>query len=710
MSHLTRSGCTVKSLIIVESPAKAKTIEKFLDGRFAVKASRGHVRDLPKSQLGVDVEHGFMPKYQIIPSQRSTIKELKAAVGARDRVFLATDPDREGEAISWHLAQALDLDVAQPLRIVFREITSGAIKRAVAEPRPIDLRLVDAQQARRVLDRLVGYQLSPLLWRKVRRGLSAGRVQSVAVRLIVERERERLAFKSQEYWTLTGTFLGASKQEVTAELALVGGKKPTLSSQTEVDAVLAEIDRAQPFVVTALAEKKRRRLAPPPFTTSTLQQEASRKLGFSVRRTMSVAQSLYEGVDLAGGERVGLITYMRTDATRVASEAKAEATQYIKAHYGEAYGRPVERKAKAKPGVQDAHEAIRPTAVARTPDGLAAHLNRDQMRLYRLIWERFLASRMSPADLLATSADLHQGTLTFRATGSVVLFDGFLRVWAAPDEGDEELAAMPKLDAGEALMVSELTPEQHFTEPPPRYTEASLVKTLEEKGIGRPSTYAPIIDTIQQRGYVELVSRRFQPTVLGEVVVDLLAAHFPEVVDPAFTADLEERLDAIEDGSRLWQNVVGAFYEDFAARLKTADKDVPRVRMPVQETDEVCELCGRPMVIRQGRFGPFLSCSGFPACKHSRPLAKGTGVPCPLCHTGQIVERKTKRRQRVFYGCSRYPACDFTSPQKPVNRVCPSCAAPYLVERRQGGKVTIACRAPGCGYTEDGPVAAAHDD
>ncbi|MHB1842498.1 MAG: type I DNA topoisomerase [Sulfobacillus sp.] len=698
----------MKSLIIVESPAKAKTIEKFLGSRYQVKASRGHVRDLPKSQLGVDLDQRFAPKYQIIPSQRTTIKDLKAALGAADQVYLATDPDREGEAISWHLAHALGLDLTSPLRIVFREITADAIRKAVEEPRPIDLALVDAQQARRVLDRLVGYQLSPLLWRKVRRGLSAGRVQSVAVGLIVGRERERQAFVSQEYWTVSATFLTAAEASLSAELATVGGEKPDLGSQQSVAAILSLVQMDQPFLVAAVSEKKRRRLAPPPFTTSTLQQEASRKLGFSVRRTMSVAQTLYEGVDLSGGERVGLITYMRTDATRVADEAKAQAHQYIRQHFSEAYDHPVDRRVKAKPGVQDAHEAIRPTSLERTPDQVQSHLNRDQLRLYRLIWERFLASRMSPADLKATAVDIAQDQVVFRATGSVVLFDGFLRVTNIPDD-DEELRTMPAVAVGDPLTIGEMTPDQHFTEPPARYTEASLVKVLEEKGIGRPSTYAPIIDTIQQRGYVELVERRFAPTVLGEVVVDLLAAHFPEVVDPAFTADLERRLDRIEDGKQVWQDVVGSFYEDFSARLKTADKDMARVKMPVEPTDQICELCGKPMVIRQGRFGPFLSCSGFPECKNAKPLAKGTGVTCPVCHQGEVVERKAKRRQRVFYGCSRYPACDFTSPLKPVNRICPQCAAPYLVERRHGGQVTVSCRAPGCSFQEEVVVAASHD-
>ncbi len=699
----------MKSLIIVESPAKAKTIEKFLGQRYQVRASRGHVRDLPKSQLGVDVDQRFAPKYQIIPSQRTTIKDLKSAVGGADQVFLATDPDREGEAISWHLAHALGLDLGSPLRIVFREVTADAIRRAVEEPKPIDLALVDAQQARRVLDRLVGYQLSPLLWRKVRRGLSAGRVQSVAVRLIVDRERERAAFVSQEYWTIAATFLTKDEAAIGAELAAVGGAKPDLSSDEAVAAIVSTVERDKPFTVSAVSEKKRRRLAPPPFTTSTLQQEASRKLGFSVRRTMSVAQTLYEGVDLSSGERIGLITYMRTDATRVAQEAKAEAHRFIRQHFSEAYDHPVERRVKAKAGVQDAHEAIRPTALERTPDQMQKSLNRDQLRLYRLIWERFLASRMSPADLKATAVEISQGKITFRATGSVVPFDGFLRVTAVSDDEEEGGGIMPPVAVGDRLSLAELTPDQHFTEPPPRYTEASLVKVLEEKGIGRPSTYAPIIDTIQQRGYVELLERRFAPTVLGEVVVDLLAAHFPEVVDPAFTADLERRLDLIEDGKEIWQDVVGSFYDDFSVRLQTAHKDVPRVKMPVEETDQVCELCGRPMVIRQGRFGPFLSCSGFPECKHARPLAKGTGVSCPLCHQGEIVERKAKRRQRVFYGCSRYPACDFTSPLKPVNRVCPECAAPYLYERRHGGHVTVSCRTPGCTFQEEVAVALSHD-
>ena len=731
MSHLTRSGCTVKSLIIVESPAKAKTIEKFLDGRFAVKASRGHVRDLPKSQLGVDVEHGFMPKYQIIPSQRSTIKELKAAVGARDRVFLATDPDREGEAISWHLAQALDLDVAQPLRIVFREITSGAIKRAVAEPRPIDLRLVDAQQARRVLDRLVGYQLSPLLWRKVRRGLSAGRVQSVAVRLIVERERERLAFKSQEYWTLTGTFLGASKQEVTAELALVGGKKPTLSSQTEVDAVLAEIDRAQPFVVTALAEKKRRRLAPPPFTTSTLQQEASRKLGFNASRTMRVAQQLYEGINI-GNETVGLISYMRTDAVNLAEEAIASIRTFIDGYYGSEFVPETPRRYKTKTkNAQEAHEAIRPTDIARTPESLQGVLERDLWRLYELVWKRSIACQMAPARLDLVAVDMDAGThWTLRANGSTVTFPGFMAVYQeGKDDGDEDEnnRILPPLDVGDEPQLLGVDPEQHFTEPPPRYSDATLVKTLEAHGIGRPSTYASIIQTLQNREYVAVEQRRFHPTDLGRVVGRFLTNHFERYVDYGFTASMEDELDAVSRGEKQWQPVLSAFWSPFRALLdekanvsraeatsEALEEACPQCgkplflrlgrhgrfvacsgypecnytrpvdgpREPAEPVGRDCPDCGKPLVYKTGRYGRFISCSGYPECKHIEPLTqpKSSGVTCPQCSEGELVEKRS-RYGKVFYSCNTYPKCTYAVWGPPVARPCPRCGWPIMIEK-----------------------------
>lgn len=689
-----------RNLVIVESPAKAKTIEKFLGRSYRVAASMGHVRDLPRSELGVDVDHGFLPRYITIRGKGEVVQKLREEARKADRVFLATDPDREGEAISWHLSQLLDLPKDQPVRVTFNEITRDAVRRAFESPRAIDATLVDAQQARRVLDRLVGYKLSPFLWRKVRRGLSAGRVQSVAVRLICDREQEIAAFRPQEYWTL-GARLRAEGSEAVFEARYhgTGGRKATLETEAQVRAVMAEVEGA-PFRVEAVQRRERRRNPAPPFTTSSLQQEAARKLGFSVSRTMRVAQELYEGVALKGEGAVGLVTYIRTDSTRVSAEAVEEAEGYIRARFGGDFvgTRPAGGKAGAH--AQDAHEAIRPTSVLREPDAVKESLSRDQLRLYRLIWERFLASRMSPALLDTVTVSIEAGRHRFRATGSTVRFPGFMVLYieGRDDEGEEEAAGtLPDLAEGQALGLVALEPQQHFTQPPPRYTEAMLVRALEEQGIGRPSTYAPIIATIQERGYVEKEDKRFRPTELGKVVTALLKEHFPEVVNVEFTAEMEKRLDEIESGRSPWQGVVGDFYGTFSATLKKAEETTGRVAVPAEETDEVCEVCGRPMVIKVGRFGRFLSCSGYPECRSSRPLAEKVEAVCPRCG-GNLLERRSRKGRR-FYGCARYPECDFVSWSRPVGN-CPRCGG-VLVERGGRGGAVRRCTQEGCGYVEE---------
>jgi DNA topoisomerase-1 len=691
-----------KALVIVESPAKAKTLERFLGRGYEVAASMGHVRDLPRSQLGVDVEHGFEPKYITIRGKGQVVSALRERARRASRVLLATDPDREGEAISWHLCTLLGLPEDQPIRIAFHEITQEAVRRALTQPRPIDRRLVDAQQARRVLDRLVGYGLSPLLWHKVRGGLSAGRVQSVAVRLIVDREREIEAFRPEEYWTVTARLRHGGEVFAARYWGPVGGERRTLRDRAETEALVAEV-QGQPFVVVRVQRRERRRHPAPPFTTATLQQEASRKLGFTVRRTMRVAQELYEGLDV-GGEHVGLITYMRTDSVRVAEAAVAEARAFVLERWGEPYSAP--RRGAAAPGAQDAHEAIRPTSVRRTPEQVAPFLTRDQARLYRLIWERFVASQMAPAVLDTVSVDLAAGAHLFRATGATVKFPGFMVLYVegtdegagARAEGDEEEARLPELQEGDRPTLERLEPAQHFTEPPPRYTEAMLVKALEEKGIGRPSTYATIIETIEQRGYVRREQRRFRPTELGIVVTDLLREYFPDIVDVAFTAEMERDLDRIETGAP-WRGVVEQFYGPFAAALRRAEEGIGAVQVPEERTDEVCPSCGRPMVVRHGRYGAFLACSGYPECRTTKPLLERTGVRCPKCREGELVVRRS-RKGRTFYGCDRYPACDYVLWQRPVG-TCPRCGQP-LVERRvrRGGGAWRQCSNPDCGYRE----------
>lgn len=701
-----------KSLIIVESPAKARTIERFLGRKYAVKASMGHVRDLPKSQFGVDIEHQFEPKYITIRGKGEVLKELKEnakkALSSAGKVFLATDPDREGEAISWHLAEALGLSNDDANRIEFHEITKEAIQRALKTPRKINESLVEAQQARRILDRLVGYKLSPLLWRKVRRGLSAGRVQSAALRLICDREAEITAFRSEEYWTITASFLEGNKAQVQAGYWGRDGAKRDLPNRAAVDEVLHAVD-GRPFVVTSIKRRERRRHPAAPFTTSSLQQEAARKLGFTVRRTMSVAQQLYEGLDIGEEGTVGVITYIRTDSTRVSDTAKQDGREYIertwsREHVSNDRREDREKKENEKKGVQGAHEAIRPTSVFREPEKIKPHLTSDQYKLYRLVWERFVSSLMAPAVLDTVTVDIAAGPEIFRATGSTVKFAGFMVIYVEGrddedrDKPEEAETFLPELNEGQNLSLKELMPKQHFTQPPPRYSEAMLVKALEERGIGRPSTYAPIIETIQQRGYVVREERRFLPTELGLTVLDLLKQYFPNIVDVEFTAALEESLDSIEEGQENWRQVLSEFYDPFQETLVRAEEEIGNLEVPEEESNVQCDKCGMTMVIRYGRFGKFLACPGFPECRNTKPILEETGVPCPRCG-GSIVERKSKKHRR-FYGCSNYPECDFVSWQRPVNRKCPECGSFLVQKKTKEHGPHYACPTDGCGHVE----------
>jgi DNA topoisomerase-1 len=689
-----------KPLIIVESPTKAKTIKKFLPPRFVVKASVGHVRDLPKSTLGVDVDHDFAPKYLTIKGKGDIIKELKAAAKSASEVYLATDPDREGEAIAWHLAEILKLE--NPKRIELHEITKAAALAAIADPHEIDLPRVNAQQARRILDRLVGYKISPLLWAKVRGGLSAGRVQSVAVRLIVDREREIKAFVPREYWSITARLAklqtnGSAPVVFPAELVQIDGVKADVRDESTASSIVAAV-RDLPWRVSSIKERETRRNAAAPFTTSTLQQEASRKLKFRVRKTMQLAQALYEGVDLGAEGTQGLITYMRTDSTRIADSAREAAREFVESSFGKEFiGAP--RAVKAREGVQDAHEAIRPTDVSRTPDAVAGVLRRDELRLYRLIWERFVASQMAPAVFDQTAVDLILGRCTFRSTGSVMKFAGFTRVYeegrddtsAVPEDvaADGKAALLPKLAVGEQLDLRAIEPKQHFTEPPPRFTEASLVRVLEENGIGRPSTYSSIVETIQARGYVEQIERRFHPTEIGISVNDLLAEHFPDVVDPKFTAQMEGGLDGVAENGDDWVALLRTFYDKFSLELQAAEEKLPKFEQRDEPTGEFCPACGKPMVIKSGRFGKFISCTGYPECKTTRAILKDTGATCPL-DGGMVVERKS-RKGRTFFGCANYPKCSFVSWDRVVPEPCPVCGDYVVVKTKRGGNATFEC-------------------
>lgn len=699
-------GMPVGTLVIVESPAKARTISKFLGRGYTVKASIGHVRDLPKSQFGVDVDNDFEPRYITIRGKGKILSELRESAKKADRVLLATDPDREGEAISWHLIEALKLKPDEANRIQFHEITADAVKNALKSPRPINRDLISAYQARRVLDRIVGYKLSPLLWRKVKAGLSAGRVQSVAVRLITDREREIEAFVPEEYWTITGTFTvdpganGRAGSRFEAKLWGRAGEKIELTDEETTNNVLADLEQAS-YVIKSVEKGERRRRPAPPFITSTLQQEASRKLRFSARKTMSVAQQLYEGLSIGSEGTVGLITYMRTDATQVAAAAQQEAQRVIDQKYGRKYRPARPPTYRSRSGAQEAHEAIRPTSVKREPDRVRPFLTRDQYRLYKLIWERFVASQMTAALFDTLKVDIAADDYVFRATGSTLRFEGFMKVYleGADEANDDDEQRLPAdLQPDQALRCLGLDPKQHFTQPPPRFTEATLVKALEEQGIGRPSTYAQIMDTIVRRGYVELKERRFFPTELGTIVVDLLKEHFPQVIDIEFTARMEQHLDRIEDGDAAWVEVVNAFYEPFEKALSRAQEEMKAVEIEDEVTDELCEKCGRNLVVKWGRFGKFLACPGYPECKFTKPILEEIGVTCPGCGEGQVVQRRT-RRGRTFYGCSRYPACEFTSWQRPAKTKCPRCQSHMVEQRRRGDLVGVVCSDKECGFT-----------
>ncbi|WP_026574870.1 type I DNA topoisomerase [Bacillus sp. UNC438CL73TsuS30] len=685
-------------LVIVESPAKAKTIERYLGNKYKVKASMGHVRDLPRSQMGVDVEKSFEPKYITIRGKGPVLKELKTAAKKAKKIFLAADPDREGEAIAWHLAHSLDVDIHSDCRVVFNEITKDAIKESFKHPRPINMDLVDAQQARRILDRLVGYNISPLLWKKVKKGLSAGRVQSVAVRLIIDREKEIQAFVPEEYWTIEGEVVKGKNQFRAAFHTILGENKEELRSEEDVQNVLKLMEGNQ-FTVTAVTKKERKRNPAPPFITSSLQQEAARKLNFRAKKTMMLAQQLYEGIELGKEGTVGLITYMRTDSTRISEVAQKEAAEYIQNQYGVEYLKEEQRKDKKQTGAQDAHEAIRPTSTFRDPNSLKEFLSRDQLRLYKLIWERFLASQMAQAVMDTMSVDLQNGKVIFRATGSKVKFPGFMKVYVegSDDQVEERDNMLPDLKEGDEVFQKDIEPKQHFTQPPPRYTEARLVKTLEELGIGRPSTYAPTLDTIQKRGYVALDNKRFIPTELGEIIHELILEFFPDILDVEFTAKMEQGLDNVEDGKIRWVEIIDEFYKDFETHLEKAEKEMQSVEIKDEPAGEDCENCGSPMVFKMGRYGKFMACSNFPDCRNTKPIVKEIGVTCPNCKEGAIIERKSKKK-RLFYGCDRFPECDFISWDKPLPRNCPKCET-YLVEKKLKKGVQVQC--PNCDYKEE---------
>lgn len=700
-------------LVIVESPAKARTIGRYLGSGYTVKASMGHIRDLPKSTLGVDVDADFAPKYLIPRDKNKVVKELKESVAGAKEIFLATDPDREGEAIAWHLVHATDASEKPLRRVVFHEITPQAILEAMEHPREIDMDLVDAQQARRILDRLVGYGISPLLWKKVKRGLSAGRVQTAALRIVVEREREIDQFVAVEYWSLDADLSkitgGAptDRDKFRASLHQVNGKKAELTNGEQAHGIVKDLEGAS-WKVADVVRRETRRRAQAPFITSTLQQEASRKLGFAVRRTMSIAQELYEGIDLGSEGTQGLITYMRTDSTNVSISAQQAAREVIASKFGPSFvpDKPPVYSRKSK-GAQEAHEAIRPTYPNRDPLSVKKLLSAPQFKLYQLVWQRFMASQMASAVLDNTRVDVAAGAkasveagnapYTFRATGSIVKFQGWMAVYQqGRDEGDtDELdrGALPEVAPNEDLNLLKLLPEQHFTQPPPRFTEATLVKALEEQGIGRPSTYAPTIATLQARNYVAVEERKLVPTELGFVVADLLIEHFPNIFDIGFTSQLEGELDEIASGERAWIPTLHQFYTPFTGTLAKAEQTMERVKIKDEPTDEVCEICGRPMVIKLGRYGKFLACSGFPDCRNALPLLTKIDVPCPTCTVGEVVERRSKKG-RTFYGCNRYPECDFVSWNKPTGENCPECGS-YLVYVGKGASV----KCSSCHYT-----------
>lgn len=683
------------TLIIVESPTKVKTIQKYLGDSYRVMASTGHIRDLPKTLLGVDIEKGFKPRYVDIPGKSALIRQLRATAAECDRVLLATDPDREGEAISWHLAQILGIDPASMSRVEFNEITKTGVTQGLQNPHALDMNLVNAQQARRILDRIVGYKISPFLWKKIRKGLSAGRVQSAAVRIVVDREEEIRAFVSEEYWTIDALLsVGKSGKRFSAKLYGDKNGKLTVSSGEQSDAILTALNNAA-FTVQKVKRGTRRLQPSPPFITSTLQQEANRRLGFPARRTMQAAQELYEGVDIEGIGPTGLITYMRTDSLRISEEARAAGNAYIKETYGDSYLPEKPRYFKSKASAQDAHEAIRPSMPSLTPANVKSSLSPDQYKLYKLIWERFIASLMANCVQDTCQVDIEAAGYIFKASGYTVRFDGYTTLYTeAKDEKEEEGGALPPLEEGQVLTLRDLAGNQHFTQPPPRYTEATLVKAFEEKGIGRPSTYAPTISTILSREYIEREGKALKPTPLGEITTTLMKEHFPQIVDVKFTAQMEESLDGVESGKQEWVATLDTFYTDFAATLARAEESLSgeRIKVPEVESDVVCELCGRHMVIKSGRFGKFLACPGYPDCKNTKPIVETTKGICPKCG-GAIVAKKSKSG-RKFFGCANYPKCDFVTWNEPSDKLCPTCGK--TMYRKKGKNGGVFCATEGC--------------
>ena len=687
----------MSNLIIIESPFKIPTIKKALGSGYDVVASVGHVRDLPKSKLGVDIEHGFAPQYIDIKGKEAVIKDIKKLVKKSDKVYLATDPDREGEAISWHLAQLLGLDMNEKNRVTFNEITKTGVTEGIKSPRTIDIDLVNAQQARRILDRIVGYKLSPFLWKKVRRGLSAGRVQSVAVRMVCDREEEIRKFVSKEYWSVDAKLTApSSKKQFAAKLTTVDGEKVEIPDKESADKILQRIEGAE-FKVTGVKKSVHRKSPSAPFTTSTLQQEASRRLGFQSRRTMKAAQELYEGIEVGELGAVGLITYMRTDSLRISDEAKAAAKTYIENRYGKEYLPDKPRNYVTKKNAQDAHEAIRPTMIDQTPDKVKNSLTTDQYKMYKLIWERFIASQMAVSLLDTVSVDIDANGCGFKTSGYSVKFDGFTVLYEeSKDEESEDANVLPEIKKNDVLKVKSLAGNQHFTQPPARYTEATLIKAFEENGIARPSTYATTISTILARSYVEREGKQIKPTALGEVTNQLMLDNFSKIVDIKFTAKMESDLDDVEVGKKSWVDILSEFYKEFDQTLETAEENMSgkRVKIPDEATDEVCEVCGRPMVIKIGRYGKFLACSGFPECTNTKRIVTETGGKCPYC--GKRVLLKKSKKGRKYYGCEDNPNCEFTSWQKPSVKKCPRCGS-YMVEK--GNK--LLCSDETCGYVED---------
>lgn len=688
----------MSKLVIVESPAKAHTIQKYLGPDYEVLASMGHVRDLPASRLSVDVKNDFAPNYENIKGKGELIKKLRNEAKKSDYVYLATDPDREGEAISWHLAQLLKLDETEQNRVTFNEITKSGIKYGMEHPRCIDQQLVDAQQARRVLDRIVGYEISPFLWKKIRKGLSAGRVQSVAVRLIVDREDEIRAFTPEEYWTLEALLAkqGAKTKPFTAKYYGTGGKKCEITSEEQANALKAAAER-EPFLIKSIKTGTRQKNPAPPFITSTLQQDASRRYGFQAKRTMKVAQELYEGINLPDMGAVGLITYMRTDSLRISDEALSAAHDYIKRIYGDSYALAKPRTFRSKSNAQDGHEAIRPTMIELSPMKIKDSLSADQFKLYKLVWERFIASQMAACVQDTVSADITAGEHLFKASGFSVRFDGYTRLYTETQDNDEEQGTnLPRLEEGEQLNLKELKPGQHFTQPPPRYTEATLIRELEENGIGRPSTYAPTLSTILQRGYVEREGKALKPTIVGETVTRLMKEQFGKIVDVKFTAEMEKELDEVEEGKTEWVGMMHHFYDDFTEMLQSAEKNMEgtKMKIPDEETDIVCELCGRKMVVRHGKYGKFLACPGFPECKNTKTLQQETPGSCPRC--GKKVLAKKSKTGRTYYGCEDNPACGFMTWDIPLEEKCPRCGSSLF--KTTGRMKMIHCLKEGCGY------------